>query len=326
MPHQAAVPCHLITGFLGSGKTTLIQHLLKQKPEQQTWAVLSNEFGEIGLDASILKAQNTSNVAIKEVPGGCLCCAAGVPFQVALNALLKQANPQRLLIEPTGLGHPLQIKKRLQELANLGSITIANSLALIDARLLADRRYREHENFAAQLHIADKIVASKTDLYQDSDHQALAQYLEQLKLNHKPLLFSQHGGLALDELITPVTQPSHSISFSPISKQQLTIGLETTTAHLAPNANICTLGWSFPANQRFNQQALVELINSLELLRCKALLQVEHHSLLINHVNGAGTLQLLAPSETNRIEIISTQALDKHSLQQQLAACSINTR
>uniref|UniRef100_UPI003CFE3E1E GTP-binding protein n=1 Tax=Agarivorans sp. TaxID=1872412 RepID=UPI003CFE3E1E len=235
-----------------------------------------------------------------------------------------QAKPQRLLIEPTGLGHPLQIKKRLQELADLGSITIANSLALIDARRLADPRYREHENFAAQLRIADKIIASKADLYQDKDRQALGQYLEQLKLNHKPLLFSQHGGLALDELITSVTQPSRSISFSPISKQQLTIGLETTTAHLDPNANICTLGWSFPASQRFNQQALVDLISSLELLRCKALLQVEQHSLLINQVNGEGTIQLLAPSETNRIELISAQALDRQDLQQQLAACLIN--
>lgn len=326
MQHQPTVPCHLITGFLGSGKTTLIQQLLKQKPKQQTWAVLSNEFGEIGLDASILQAQKTSNVAIKEVPGGCLCCAAGLPFQVALNQLLKQAKPERLLIEPTGLGHPQQIKKRLQELAKLGNISIANSLALIDARLLADPRYREHDNFAAQLHVADKLIASKADLYQDSDRQALKQYLDQLKLNHKPLLYSQHGHLALAELLSPTRQLGQDFSFAPISEQQLTIGLEPNASHVDSNAKTYTLGWSFPASQRFNQQALIDFITSLELLRCKAMIQVEQNSLLINQVNGAGTIKLLAPSETNRLELISAQTLDKHSLQQQLAACLINTQ
>lgn len=323
MQHHQTVPCHLITGFLGSGKTTLIQQLLQQKPEQQTWAVLSNEFGEIGLDASILSAQQTSNVVIKEVPGGCLCCAAGVPFQVALNALLKQATPQRLFIEPTGLGHPQQIKKRLQELAKLGNISLATSLALIDARRLADQRYREHEHFAAQLRIADKLIASKADLYQQSDRLALERYLKQLQLSNKPLLFSQHGQLALDELSSPLQQADNMV-FSPINEQQISIGLEAKQQHLELESGTYSLGWSFPANQRFKQQALVELLTSLKLLRCKALVQVEQASLLINLVDGEGAIQPLAPSETNRIELISAEQLNKHHLQQQLAACIAN--
>ncbi len=324
MQHRQAVPCHLITGFLGSGKTTLIQQLLKQKPKQQTWAVLSNEFGEIGLDASILSAQQTSTVAIKEVPGGCLCCAAGVPFRVALNALLKQAKPQRLLVEPTGLGHPLQIKKRLQELASLGNISLATSLALIDARRLTDHRYREHDNFAAQLRIADKIIASKAELYQQSDHQALERYLKQLQLSNKPLLFSQNGQLTLDELTSPVKQQASSMVFSPISEHQISIGLQANQQNSGLESSMYTLGWSFPASQHFNRQPLVDLLTSLKLLRCKALIQMKQASLLINLVDGKGTIQQLAPSETNRIELISAENLDKQHLQQQLSACLVN--
>ena len=99
------VPTNIITGFLGSGKTTAIQSLLKQKPAHEKWAVLVNEFGEIGIDGTIL---SDSGAIIKEVPGGCMCCAAGVPTSVALVALLK-TEPDRLIVEPTGLGHPKKI-------------------------------------------------------------------------------------------------------------------------------------------------------------------------------------------------------------------------
>lgn len=90
-------------GFLGVGKTTAILDLFKQKPKNENWAVLVNEFGKIGIDGAIYSA---AGITVKEVAGGCLCCAVGLPFQVSVNRLLKEVRPDRLLIEPTGLGHP----------------------------------------------------------------------------------------------------------------------------------------------------------------------------------------------------------------------------
>lgn len=75
--------------------------------------MLVNEFGEIGLDAALL-ATDVDGVAIGEVAGGCLCCVNGVPFQVGLGRLLRRARPDRLFIEPSGLGHPLALWKQLQ--------------------------------------------------------------------------------------------------------------------------------------------------------------------------------------------------------------------
>ncbi|MFK5947902.1 MAG: GTP-binding protein [Methylococcales bacterium] len=102
----ANIPCNLVMGFLGVGKTTAILGLLKQKPKNENWAELVNEFGQIGIEGAIYSA---ASVTVKEIAGGCLCCAVGLPFQVSINRLLKEVRPDRLLIEPTGLGHPKKV-------------------------------------------------------------------------------------------------------------------------------------------------------------------------------------------------------------------------
>lgn len=108
----ANIPTHLIAGPLGAGKTSLIRHLLAHKPAHERWAVLINEFGQIGLDQALLTG-SYDGVSLSEIPGGCLCCVAGAPFQVGLARLLRQARPDRLLIEPSGLGHPAELLRQL---------------------------------------------------------------------------------------------------------------------------------------------------------------------------------------------------------------------
>ena len=87
-----SVPTNVITGFLGVGKTTAILHLLANKPADERWAVLVNEFGEIGVDGALMEQQD-EGVFISEVPGGCMCCTSGLPMQIALNMLLTRSNP-----------------------------------------------------------------------------------------------------------------------------------------------------------------------------------------------------------------------------------------
>ena len=100
------IPTNVISGFLGVGKTSAILNLLSQKSSHERWAVLVNEFGGIGIDGSLLQNHQStdSNIFIREVPGGCMCCTAGISMQLALAQLLEKAKPDRLLIEPTGLG------------------------------------------------------------------------------------------------------------------------------------------------------------------------------------------------------------------------------
>ncbi len=100
-----AIKVNVITGFLGVGKTSSIQNLLKNKPTDEYWAIIVNEFGEVGIDESLLTTDNTENT-IRQIQGGCVCCTAGTALQTVLNELLTTVKPDRILIEPSGIGHP----------------------------------------------------------------------------------------------------------------------------------------------------------------------------------------------------------------------------
>ncbi len=130
------IPTHVIAGLLGAGKTSLIRQLMAQRPEGERWAVLINEFGQIGLDAALL-ATGKDGIALGEVAGGCLCCVNGAPFQVGLGRLLRQSRPHRLFIEPSGLGHPAQLLKQLSEVPWAGVLDVQPTIIVLDAQAMA---------------------------------------------------------------------------------------------------------------------------------------------------------------------------------------------
>ena len=131
---QAPVKTHIISGFLGAGKTTLLQHLLTQKPEHETWAILMNEFGQIGIDQQLLIQQ--PGYVVKELLGGCLCCSSQLPMQLALSRLIHDLRPDRLFIEPTGLGHPAQLLDQLSEPHWQESLELRALITVIDGSRL----------------------------------------------------------------------------------------------------------------------------------------------------------------------------------------------
>ncbi|MCL1057737.1 GTP-binding protein [Shewanella gelidimarina] len=176
---QKIIPTNVITGFLGVGKTSFIRSLLSQKPADEVWAVLVNEFGEVGIDASLLGGE-TQQIQIKEVAGGCMCCAAGLPMQVAINQLIAKAKPDRLLIEPTGLGHPQEVLKVLTQAHYQQVLAMKTCITLVDARKLNDSRYTQHDIFNQQLQVADLILASKADCYEMALMEPLSDYIAAL--------------------------------------------------------------------------------------------------------------------------------------------------
>ena len=208
------VPTNIITGFLGVGKTTAILSLLANKPEGERWAVLVNEFGEIGVDGSLVEGQqhDKTQVFIREVAGGCMCCAAGVPMKIALNQLLLKAKPDRLLIEPTGLGHPKEVMAVLSSEHYREVLSLQKNITLVDARNLSDARYTNHDTFNQQIAIADTVVGNKADLYQNDDLEKLASYVAEVSRPKTKVILAEHGKFSLSELDGHDTIHGHSIA------------------------------------------------------------------------------------------------------------------
>ncbi|WP_166362240.1 CobW family GTP-binding protein [Pseudomonas akapageensis] len=130
------IPTHVIAGPLGAGKTTLIRQLMAQRPVGERWAVLINEFGQVGIDAALLTTAD-DGIALGEVAGGCLCCVNGAPFQIGLGRLLRKARPDRLWIEPSGLGHPLQLMAQLREPPWQDVLAVQPAVMVLDAQAMA---------------------------------------------------------------------------------------------------------------------------------------------------------------------------------------------
>ena len=160
------VPVTVVTGFLGVGKTTAILDLFGHRPPDGRWAVLVNEFGEIGIDGAILAE---GGLIVEEVPGGCICCSAGLALRVALVRLLREVRPDRLLIEPTGLAHPAAVIDTLRTPGLGQAVDVRAVIGVVDPRHCRSARHRASEVWQDQIRLADVLVANKTDLAAEAD-------------------------------------------------------------------------------------------------------------------------------------------------------------
>ena len=321
---------NLITGFLGSGKTTLLRHLLAGKPEQEKWAVLVNEFGEIGIDGALLR---DSGAALKEIPGGCMCCVNGLPMQVGLNMLLKQNRPDRLLIEPTGLGHPRQLLEMLNAPVYQPHLQLNATLTLLDARQLADPRVTANENFRDQLAAADLIIGNKSDCWNEDDLQRLQQW-QDATLNGRPFIATRFGAIDPALLDLPRTnrqtlpQPAHHHAHlkrdSGLAALRLDGGTRWRRA-LNEGQGYVACGWIFDDATLFDGAALLDWARLAPVDRIKGVLRTPDGSLRINGQKGAIDVETLAEvAPDSRIELIHSQPVDWNRLQSQLLRLRLN--
>lgn len=147
--------CHIISGFLGSGKSRFINKLLTYKPDNEKWVVLLNESGKVNYTSDQSLSQD---VFVKHVSGGCLCCSAGLAFRVTLNQLIKEHQPDRIFIEPSGAGHLSNIKQLLQGPFYLPVLDLAPILCLLSMKQLEDKKYYKNDNYLALIEGADKLL------------------------------------------------------------------------------------------------------------------------------------------------------------------------
>ena len=319
------VPTNIVTGFLGVGKTSAILNLIKNKPDNERWAVLVNEFGEIGVDGSLFQGQGSEEqqVFIREVPGGCMCCAAGLPMQIALNQLLSQAKPDRLLIEPTGLGHPKEVLQVLSSEHYRRVLSVQKTVTLVDARNLSDPRYTSHATFNQQIAIADIVVGNKQDLYQEGDREKLLAYVDGHGRPNTQVIFAQHGEIPIAEFAGATgidEQPAHHHHGyrKPLACEA---PMPESGVIKASNAGegFHSVGWRFSAEKIFNRQKLASLLVGLKVERMKAVFITEQGNFGYNLTADGLSEVALKDCAESRIELISDMIDD--SLEEQLLAC-----
>ncbi|HRO15166.1 MAG TPA: cobalamin biosynthesis protein CobW [Paracoccus sp. (in: a-proteobacteria)] len=192
MPDLSKVPVTVVTGFLGSGKTTLIRHLMRN-PQGKRLAVLVNEFGTVGVDGNILRDcadENCPADNIVELANGCICCTVADDFIPTIETLLaREPRPDHILIETSGLALPKPLLRAFDWPAIRSRITVDGVVALADAEAVAAGRFApdpaaveaqraadeslDHETplsevFEDQIACADLILLTKADLAGES--------------------------------------------------------------------------------------------------------------------------------------------------------------
>ncbi len=353
----SVIPVNLITGFLGVGKTTALMNLLTQKPADEYWAIVVNEFGEVGIDGATLSSAG-DGLQIAEVPGGCICCTTSPMLRVTLGKLARGIRPDRLLIEPSGLGHPAGIVDLLRDPMLASAFEVRAVVSLLDPRQLEDSRYYTHETWRDQLQLADVLVINKCDVADEAQimrAEAMGAAFFPPKLAITRAIKGQFDFGLLDLELHPERWPALNDAthaqlglYSPSRKTHSTLASKSTAIDTDTDAAswpICKMqsslgshscGWIFPPEVVFSSSKVADLLTALSqnsdlnlqgLTRAKGIFHTERDWYRFDWVDSMTSAAPAAYRRDSRFEVIvqSDQAPDWQGLQQALLATLISS-
>ena len=180
-----ATKIDIISGFLGAGKTTLIKKLLKEAFADEQVVLIENEFGEIGIDGGFLKE---AGIQIREMNSGCICCSLVGDFGTSLKEVVEKYHPDRILIEPSGVGKLSDVIKAVQGVQGDVDIVLNSYTTVVDAKKCKMYMRNFGEFFNNQVEYAGAVIMSRTDIVDEKKAQQAMELLR--KINGKAAIIT----------------------------------------------------------------------------------------------------------------------------------------
>ncbi|MBP5669845.1 MAG: GTP-binding protein, partial [Lachnospiraceae bacterium] len=208
----------VVSGFLGAGKTTLIKKLLAEALDGSKTVLIENEFGEIGIDGGFLKE---SGIEIKEMNSGCICCSLVGDFGTSLKEVVSTYAPERILIEPSGVGKLSDVLKAVENVAKDLDVQVNSAVAVVDATKCKMYIKNFGEFFINQIEYAGTIILSRTDKASQEkiaeavalirEHNAKATIITTplAQLDGKAVLDTIEGADKLEDLLAEMLEKAH---------------------------------------------------------------------------------------------------------------------
>jgi G3E family GTPase len=298
---------NLFAGFLGVGKTTALRHLIACKPENEKWALIVNEFGEIGIDGAVLSG---GEVPVAEIAGGCLCCVAGPQLTVTVANLLRRVRPDRLLIEASGLAHAAGVIDEFRQSELSEALTIGAVVTLVDPRQFVDPGYMRQPMYRDQVMLADVLVANKVDLADVPTMEAFRKQAEGL-FPPKSVVAEVFRG-EVDPAWLSVEAVVRRMPYRPVLSREKAAGW---ASH----------GWIFEPEAAFDGERLTAFFDALPTLvpglaRAKGVFRVMDDWVWLNWVEGHWGATRVAWRRDNRFELIARE-IDDAMVEEKLRAC-----
>lgn len=334
---MSIIPVNLITGFLGVGKTTAVIDLLKHKRQGSRWAVLINEYGDVSIDGALIEGAGPEGVTVREVGGGCVCCASAPYLPVALHFLLLDAKPERLIIETTGLGHPARLLDMLRRNYR-DRLEVRATLGLVDPVDFANPQMLTNPVFVDQIQLSDVIVMNKLDT---ATPKLVAEFQDWANGLFPPKLLiagTTHGHLdpawldltANDERL-PLYPEAHKhtasrggLPFESASEPRRADAPHSPLRYPSPpGVTPACCGWVFSPVAVFDENKLLALLGSTQnISRLKGVFRLPDEWATVNRSGTTLNISPTAYRRDSRLEVFS-DTLDWTAFEQELIACLI---
>ena len=325
------IPTNLITGFLGTGKTTAIRDLINHRPVGERWSVFINEYGMVSIDDLMFDDQSR-DVQIQELAGGCFCCTTSGMLDTVLMQFIRRTKPDRLLIEPSGAGHPARVIDTLRSDRFRQALDLRATICLVDPKDFENPRVTNTEGFHDQIQMADVVAINWLDKRESAQVERCRQWIEQFDPPKLLVAETQQGRLKLEwldltgtvvrpprfknahEAHPPDTHPKQNNEEAPLSVPELislnqpaVTGRPVRLENEGGDQRAC--GWIFSAAEVFDRDELFDYLGALQpIQRIKGLFRCHDDWWLINRSGSEVSITPTAYRRDSRVEIITNES------------------